>query len=121
MNRYTLITAFSLGVAAGCAAEPSDMDSDVDPTTATSKADGSANVADHGCRVFLFNAGIPSHRTFDGDLNQVSAINGLQDSSGHYWWPFTADVGLGRYVPGGVTVGMVFSIDGHTWKKVETN
>ncbi len=90
-------------------------------TTDTSSDALSANLADHGCRVFLMNGGIPSHTTFDGDFDQVPAVDGRADASGKTWWPFAFDVGVGQYVDHtGVTAGVLYSIDGHTWKSAET-
>jgi hypothetical protein len=110
MKRILLLTA---SFAAACSSSPEAVD--------TSAAALSANVADHGCRVFLFHAGIPSHAAVDGDFNGVQAVASRQDASGKSWWPFAADVGVGQYVDrAGITVGVLYSLDGRTWKTVET-
>jgi hypothetical protein len=115
-----LMTALAIVTVAGCAAEPSHT-TDIDPNAVASKADDGADLADHDCRVFLFDAQIPSHGAVDGDFNQVSAVDGLQDTSGNYWWPFAADIGVGRYVPAGVKVGIAYSIDNQHWQAAETS
>jgi hypothetical protein len=48
-------------------------------------------------------------------------VDGLRDSTGKYWWPFAADIGVGRYVPSGVKVGVAYSIDGHSWDGIESS
>jgi hypothetical protein len=98
--------------ASGCAAAPAEE-------PASSGADLSSGQADRGCRVFFMSGGIVAHASVDGDFNPVSAVVGRQDASGRFWWPFAADVGLGAWVPAGVTVGVTYSVDGRDWKTVE--
>jgi hypothetical protein len=108
----TLATLITLPLFVGCASAPDEL-------PASTGADLADNQADRGCRVFLLNAGIPSHASVDGDFNPVSAVVPRQDAAGRFWWPFAADVGLGASVPDGVTVGVTYSSDGTHWKTVE--
>jgi hypothetical protein len=101
-----------VALAAGCASTASE-----DPSSSTENLTSSQ--ADRGCRVFMLNAGIPTHSAVDGDFNTVSTVASRQDASGHAWWPFTADIGLGASVPNGVTVGVAYSSDGQTWNTIE--
>ncbi len=111
--KRTLALVVSILAVAGCSSSADE--------TGTSADALSANTADRTCRVFLFQAGIPSHASIDGDFTQVEAVASRQDTSGKSWWPFAADVGVGQYVNrAGISVGVLYSIDGHTWRSVET-
>jgi hypothetical protein len=86
--------------------------SSASPSASATAAASGGDSADHACNVVLYEAKVET----TGSTPPVFPIHG---AGGKLWWPFTATVHASGSLPADATVGLLYSVDGATWKSAK--